>query len=130
MRHYIIASPHVISEVASEETVVINLNTGSYYNLNAEASKLWALLVQGVDLDAVLATTTPDAVQKMETFFAELIQQGLITQATATASIPANFSVDASKLVFETYTDMQDLLGLDPIHEVEPQAGWPVQPSS
>ena len=29
--------------------------------------------------------------------------------------------------VLETYTDMQDLLTLDPIHDVDPQQGWPIQ---
>jgi hypothetical protein len=27
--------------------------------------------------------------------------------------------------VLEVYTDMQDLLLLDPIHEVDEEAGWP-----
>lgn len=127
MRIYIIASPHVISEAAAEETVVINLNTGSYYNLNADASRLWSLFVQGVDVDAIKEKMREDDAGKIEVFFDRLLHEGLIKPATGGVDVPAELQVNPDRLGLEVFTDMQDLLGLDPIHEVEPGESWPKQ---
>lgn len=41
-------------------------------------------------------------------------------------SAPHPFSIPAS----QKFTEMQELLLVDPIHEVDPQAGWPHPPNS
>ena len=133
MRPYIINSPQVICEDVSGETVIINLETGSYYNLNQEAAKLWARLIGGADLDALKGSAQPQTKESgelIEAFFAKLIGEGLIKKTDAAlVPIDGQIALDATDLVLEIYTDMQDLLGLDPIHEVEPEAGWPLQKS-
>jgi len=135
MRKYRINSPQVISEDLSGEAVVINLETGSYYNMGEEAAKIWALLTQGADLDILKNAIQPakpcdkvDAENHIEGFFTKLIAEGLIKEAKETSFKPAGaILVDVSKLELEVYTDMQDLLGLDPIHEVDSEIGWPVK---
>ena len=134
MRHYTINSPQVISEDVSGETVIINLETGTYFNLNEEAAKLWAPLSTSTDLDALKksvqpepACEQPEAESLIEAFFEKLISQGLIKKADAGSAVSGPISADVKNLVLDVYTDMQDLLGLDPIHEVETEAGWPVQ---
>lgn len=129
MRVYKVASPHVISEDAAGETVVINLDTGSYYNLNAPAGQLWSVLVQGVDLDALTQGFAKEAADaaNIEAFLARLIEEGLIVPASAAGVTTPQGVVDTNNLVLEVYTDMQELLGLDPIHEVKAEEGWPVQ---
>jgi len=125
MTIYCINSPHVISEIATDETVIINLETGSYYNLNNEASKLWALFQNGADTDAIKQKLGGE---KLDEFLAKLIAEGLVrkTDSAEPQDIPA---INTENLLLETYTDMQDLLGLDPIHEVDAGAGWPVRES-
>jgi hypothetical protein len=41
MEHYEIHGPDIISEEMDDETVVINLESGCYYSLNAAATKIW-----------------------------------------------------------------------------------------
>lgn len=135
MKKYAINSPQVISEVASGEAVIINLETGSYYNLGVEAAKIWLPLMDGVAIDALKSKIEPqtqcskaDAENKIDVFIAQLLAEGLIKETEQSAAqLPENISVDVERLELETYTDMQDLLGLDPIHEVSAEAGWPVQ---
>jgi hypothetical protein len=124
MKKYTINTPQVISEITTDETVVINLETGSYYNLNADASKIWALLEKGVDI-----TDFEKIDASIIEFCNKLIAEGLLKEATTTEKV-TTIDVDAKNLVLETYTDMQDLLGLDPIHEAAPEAGWPVAKNS
>ncbi len=130
---YIIAEPHVISESASDETVVINLDTGTYYNLNENASKIWSLFNEGLDFKNaknILANSDIEK-NKLGEFFDKLLAEGLIKEGGIDYSKNiGDISVDFNNLSIEVYTDMQDLLGLDPIHEVESEAGWPEQKTS
>ena len=32
--------------------------------------------------------------------------------------------------VLGVFTDLADLIGIDPVHEVDESAGWPVRPAS
>lgn len=61
-------------------------------------------------------------------FIAELARLNLIVPAELTADLTAEIEVPASDEfqppALESYTDMQDLLLLDPIHEVD-EMGWP-----
>jgi hypothetical protein len=66
----------------------------------------------------------------------ELEREDLIVpRSTANGSVdlgglveapPAGVSFRAPRL--EKHTDMQDLILLDPVHEVDPQRGWPHVP--
>lgn len=125
---YTLCTPHVISEEAAGETVVINLETGSYYNLNAHASALWALLAAGLDSDALLAACPGDAAKEQARHFLDrLAGEGLIRESRTAVPLPEDLRVSWHELDFQTFTDMQELLGLDPIHEADESAGWPLK---
>ena len=60
-------------------------------------------------------------------FLAELEEEGLVVEADgADGTTPdlGSASSDFASPHLEKYTDLQDLIMLDPIHEVEPK-GWP-----
>lgn len=133
MRKYIVTSK-VVSENIVDETVIINLDSGSYYNLNAEAGKIWSYFIQGcVDIDLLKSKITSGLNESenaaIESFISKLIDENLIkeTDKECISLLENNISIDTSNLILEVYVDMQDLLGLDPIHEVDPEVGWPVQ---
>jgi hypothetical protein len=46
--------------------------------------------------------------------------------ATGAPLAPAGPALPWEPLALETFTDMQELILLDPVHEVEPSQGWPV----
>ncbi len=122
MKKYIINAPQVISEETAGETVVINLETGSYYNLNNEATKLWQLLLNGLDMNEINAIISSE---KIGEFVNKLLAESLIKESQTSSALTHKLDIDVNNLVLEVYTDMQDLLGLDPIHEAEPEIGWP-----
>jgi len=64
-------------------------------------------------------------------FTARLLEEGLIVPAPADnpgspLPVPERSSVGFSTPTMSVYTDMEDLLLLDPIHDVD-ETGWPVR---
>jgi hypothetical protein len=128
-------SPPVVSETVEGETIVVNLDTGSYYDLDQAGGCVFALLSHGVavsELADVLAHSyqlelaRADAV--LRAFAERLADEGLIVPSDAAAAPPSPPEVvwpaAFSEPVLNKYTDMQELLLLDPVHEVD-EAGWP-----
>ncbi len=131
---YEINTPHVISESLGDETVIINLETGTYHSLNRNAALIWQNLRKPIATNLLLEMMTVKEVvdqsaiaKALEGFLGVLLAQGLVRLST-TKSHSENItkmSLEDLQLVCDNYNDMQDLLGLDPIHEADPQAGWP-----
>jgi hypothetical protein len=129
-------APTVVSETIDGEVIVIHLEQGSYFSLRESAAELWTLVENGSAPEAMvetLATRYPQAsreevARETARFLDELRREDLVVDADATTEAgtadlgPADSEFTAPRL--EKYTDLQDLIMLDPIHEVEPE-GWP-----
>ncbi|MGC1307362.1 MAG: PqqD family protein [Phormidesmis sp.] len=134
--------PDVVSETIDGETVVVSLSTGSYYSLEGSATAVWNLIEAEHTIEQVLDTITQQFEgdrPTMETVVKALIEQLrleklIVTLGSAASELSEQPAVDpaAPKLAFvepslQKFSDMQELLLLDPIHEVDPQAGWPAR---
>src|SRR5215210_7409000 len=125
-------SPPVVLETVDEETIIVNLDTGSYYDLNHSGGRLLEALDGGAALDgAIDAVAAAYAVERSqlagaaEALVAQLAEEGIVVAADGAAA--ANGSVNGSTPpaksyeapALSKYTDMQELLLLDPVHEVD-----------
>ena len=133
-----IAAPAVISETMDGEAIIVNLDSGAYYSLRGVGAEIWGLLQEGTALETVISWVTgryTGAPQSMAAdvtaLVATLIDEQLLTPGNAPVAAPALTlnppPADRPPFVtpvLEKYTDMADLLLLDPIHEVDEQ-GWP-----
>lgn len=132
---YRINNPQVINETIDGEAIMINLVTGAYYSLDRIGGDVWAVLEQGASPEEVTAALVarydaPTEVVRasVDALIERLASEDLIVEApdasplpsTAVAETRAPFS--APKL--DKFTDMQDLILLDPVHEVDSR-GWP-----
>lgn len=135
------AGPHIVHDSIDGETVVINLDSGDYYSLDSLGSQIWQGLLKSVSIDR-LSQRVEEAFQAekeavaaaLETFLEKLEKEGLVigsevpgTEESGTdveLLIPSGDAADFSVPTLQKYTDMQELLALDPIHEVD-DAGWP-----
>ncbi len=135
-KFYEVNAPAVISEPMEDEVVVINLDNGCYYNLNKTAAQIWSDLERGLSVKMVashfirLYPHDAEAVKRdFEAFINRLTEENLIREAekkmSETAELPMTDGVYL-KPDLEKFTDMQEMLLLDPIHEVS-EAGWPHQ---
>ena len=143
MQRYRINSPHIVSEVfADEEAAVINLKTGNYYSLNKTATQIWSLVEEGMSFSNVTDFILDKFIiedsfktAEIEQFIKKLIEEDLIVvDETLNLVNPDSANVTDSTTKFEDkkvyespilecYADMQELLLLDPIHEVE-ETNW------
>jgi coenzyme PQQ synthesis protein D (PqqD) len=133
-------SPNVIAETIDGEAILVDLRTGSYYSILGSGSILWDAIAAGAsvgrvagELASAYSVDQAAAEQAVSTFCAELEREGLIVSldgaADSTPEPPVEFASGAGGQVFapptvEKYTDMQDLVLLDPVHEVD-ERGWP-----
>lgn len=123
--------PDVVFEAFDDEIVLVNLDTGSYYSLRASGPKVWIALAAGVrpaDLAGAIARAGGQPAQsvlaQIEDLVAALTEAKLVVSADRPDASAAEWSGGYEPPVLETYTDMQDLLLLDPVHDVD-QTGWP-----
>lgn len=134
-RQYRAQTPQVIYEAMGAEEVVINLDNGCYYSFNPAAAFVWRSLLNGHSArDMLKALTGNEALdaeetsQKLTGFLQMLLEEHLIESAETVdrTEVHADGRFDGSTFVpsFEKFTDMQEMLLLDPIHEVG-DMGWP-----
>ena len=141
--HLRINHPSVISESIDGEVVIIALGTGTYYSLRGTGARAWDGLAAGRSTDAVTADLARafaipadvDAASAVEAFVTSLLAEGLVVEvadpepgrpALRRVRRPTTEAAPWEPLGLETFTDMQELILLDPVHEVEPDQGWPV----
>lgn len=135
-----INSPTVVQETIDGEVVIVNLAQGFYYSLLDTATDIWSGIEQGLDQAAIVSKllqlyeVQPDVAETAVSNLLQQLQAEEIvvpeTTANATQAVEASPETDASeKPVFKSpvlskYTDMEELLALDPIHDVD-EMGWP-----
>ena len=136
-----INTPTVVGQVIDGEAVVINLQTGAYYSLVGSAAAIWEALERELppsllrdSLEAQFWTSRDEIDRTLEEFVEVLRGEGLIVDSVGTPAPAAGDAVAAlpppsARTAFEPpvlakYTDMQELLLLDPIHDTD-DAGWP-----
>jgi Coenzyme PQQ synthesis protein D (PqqD) len=128
----------VIHETIDGETVVIDLATGTYFSLRDSAAAIWSSVVNGATPESAAAALAERYDGTAETFRAaaaelleELARENLVVAtAGAIEMLPPGAQTAAERLPFsrpvlEKYTDMQDIILLDPVHHVDAATGWP-----
>ena len=132
---YRVNSPTVIEETIGDESVIINWSDGYYYSLDEVGAVIWTDIVQGYSVDDIVSQIEKQYQEDNENI--ELCVRALIAELEVEKLIVPN-DVDDGTVVVETsrepqpftrpvlnkFSDMQDLLLLDPIHEVDDK-GWP-----
>ncbi len=135
---FCVNQPAVIGEVIDDEAIIVNLDSGAYYSLRDSGAAIWCLIEQGADMSQITArmsqqySATAEVVEAaVGDLLAELKKEQLIVLADESVpppAMPISNNVDPApfvKPVLEKFTDMADLLLLDPIHEVDEKGGWP-----
>jgi hypothetical protein len=140
LQRFRLNSPNVIAETIDGEAILVDLRTGSYYSIQGSGSTLWDGIAAGASLgrlaDEVANAYSVDrdaADEAVSSFCADLEREGLIVPLDGTADTTPEPSFDLASVsngqvfsppIVEKYTDMQDLVLLDPVHEVD-ERGWP-----
>jgi hypothetical protein len=137
---YRVMTPEVIADVIDGEAVIMNLKTGRYFSSEGVGCECWEALAAGrsvemlvAQLAASYATDRATIESAVDGFVQDLVAHELIAPSDAPPSpVPGRSSTPSGTSfhtpVLNVYSDMQDLLLLDPIHDVD-AAGWPMPKS-
>lgn len=138
--YYQVNSQQVAYEVLEGEVVIIHLDKGNYYNLEGSCLEIWNLLVAGVKETDLLESVFKNydvssdvAKEAVQNFLDQLKAEELITtESGEPAKIDSVADEKTAKSPFQPpsiqkYEDMQDLLLLDPLHDVDETMGWPAR---
>jgi hypothetical protein len=138
--HFTINVPHVVHETIDGETILIHLGSGTYYSLEGTAADVWELLDGGVERAAIVASIARrhDADRALvqagvDAFVQELIDEDLLIGVPGAlvapgSTPPGRVGSPAGRFaapVLCRYTDMQEFLLVDPLHDVDEGSGWP-----
>ena len=133
-------SPNVVHETIDGETILLDLNTGNYYSLDGTGALIWEFIDKTGNWGKAIEIMSAENLEQSDViasairqFAEELVAEKLLTGSedeiepsdvseleNQLREIAGNFKAPA----LNKYTDMQDLLLLDPIHEVD-EKGWP-----
>ncbi len=125
---YIIPADKVAHELMEEEVIVIHFASGCYFSLHKAAALIWQWIGAGASHSQIVASFTslsPAQEREVDAFLDQLVAEGIVEKSDQPAA--GSFSivqVPYEKPVLEIYKDMQDLMLVDPIHEVD-ATGWP-----
>ena len=137
---YRLNAPDVMQETIDGEVIIVHVVTGAYYSLVGSGATIWRELLRGRDQSAILDRFVLEndplrgtVAAEVDAFVAALLDERLVEhraedspegavddghgEGTAAYAAPS----------LQKYTDMEELLLVDPIHEVDP-SGWPAKP--
>ena len=135
---YRVNSPRVIFENIDGELILVHMERGTYYSTDEVGADIWGMIESQCSLPEIC-----DALQSkydagpeeiadaVSSFIARLEAEDLVSVDPPSSDrvtpmrVPSEGRRPFRPPALESYRDMQDMLSLDPVHDVE-AAGWPV----
>ncbi len=135
---YAVDPNRVSHERLQDEVIIISMETGAYYSGSGTAADVWTLISKGTSIERAVAILAgayagdETVIRKdVETCVSFLLDRKIVHEvgdATGgTVDVLGDVSGSWTTPAFDEYTDMWDLIQLDPIHDVD-EAGWPFGP--
>jgi hypothetical protein len=128
-------NPRLAADLFDGEYIIANLDTGLYYSVQGIAvSLLNALPFQDYgqiakELAAAFPENSTIIDQELNLLLNELLEEEIIKKDDSVSEIASQALIFPNEYIpsrLNRYADMQDLLMLDPIHDVD-EEGWTVQ---
>jgi hypothetical protein len=134
-------APQVIHESIDGEVIIINLASGNYYSLKGSGAEVWDVIqaTSGLSPQELVEQLAPrfdisasELEEQVSGFLDELKQEGLTAEASPSERVAPPVGAERAGILkgpfqapaLEKFTDMQELVLLDPVHEVD-ATGWP-----
>lgn len=123
-------------DMAEGQAIVINFTSGMYYGTSSLGSAVLDALLAGASVEATLAAIKAlpgcpaDMDAQLNAFVEALLAKEVIVaidgEGNDTATIDAASLTDGFVLTVDEFTEVQDLIMADPVHDVDVEQGWPI----
>jgi hypothetical protein len=130
---FVLNEAKMFSDIADGIAIVINSETGIYYGMNNFGTAVFENLLQGASTEDIMAAAKklPDAPDDLEQRLLDFVEQlksfEILMEGEGNGSAgldAAALGDDGFALLVQEYSDAQELLLADPIHEVKTETGW------
>jgi hypothetical protein len=137
---YRIEAGSVVSDIIDGEAVMLHRGSGDYFSTDGTGCLIWQWIGEGYrrarmlgELTARFSGEPGELAAELDGFLAELVSHGLVCEdasqaepAEAPAAVAPDKRSEFARPVLNVYSDIRNLLLLDPIHDVAEESGWPV----
>jgi hypothetical protein len=126
-------------EAFADEILILNVTEGTYFALAGAVIDAWPYLAGGQPLAAIAdalavryGVTAITIEADLAAIAGQLADEGILapTEANAEGFAPVAGEGEYRPSSVEKHVDMEDLLTLDPIHDVDQELGWPKRPEA
>ena len=125
------ATPNVVAEKFQEGLVVLNLESGKYFDVGERLVPLIDALISGTSVDAIkdgleaidagISVEVDEAIQKMISF--DLLQEKPATSLEISKEQCEAIISAGNSFFIEGHDDLAELIAADPIHDIDPVTG-------
>ncbi len=133
MTNYALNEEKMFADVTDGIAIIINSETGIYYGMNGFGTAIYENLVNGSSVEDIVDMLkklgASDKIKDVvDVFVNALLDKELIITAPSSTKEPsfdeAVLKEDNFSPSLKEYSDAQELLLADPIHEVKEETGW------
>lgn len=128
----------IVADDFDDEMVLIDVHKGLYFSMRGSAKDVWNAFKEAqspaVLLDDLKGQHSEDEISQLKQAIDKMVEHELLISGPAVKkTAPVVFSLSAGVFVppvIDVFTDMAELIAIDPVHEVDESAGWPVRPAN
>jgi hypothetical protein len=137
-RYYYLNPTGLSYEDFGGEMVAVNFDTGKYYGLTGSALTIWQLLLRPrsigelVDEMKRIYSAGEHDIAEMTGKFVTILENEDLLVHIDVPELTVTETEDRPAFVapgLEVHSDLQELIMLDPVHDADPEHGWPVRRS-
>ena len=140
-RVYCIETAEVVSEIIDGEAVMLHRTYGDYFSTDGIGGLVWQWIGEGRSRSQILNMLNPkfsaspaSIATAVDSFLADLVAHKLVREIvegdeSATESLiepQTNPEAEFVRPTLHVYSDIRNMVLLDPIHEVDENIGWPM----
>ena len=132
---YKVNTPSVMYEIIDDGAIVIDGVQGLYYAINGLGAQIFSALDAGMSTQAIYEAVSqadaPDSfdISSVENFINTLVDYQIVLRTASEeksgSSIDFKINKDMELPQVTKFDDLQELLLIDPIHQVDVEEGWP-----
>jgi hypothetical protein len=140
-RVYCIEKAEVVSDIIDGEAIILHRASGDYFSTDGVGGLIWQWIGEGRSrgqilnmLNARFSASRMEIATAVDSFLADLVVHKLVQEivkgdesATETLIEPqTNPEAEFVRPTLHVYSDIRNMVLLDPIHDVHENIGWPM----
>ena len=136
MTRFEVDTQRFLSDPLDGEVIVMDTVSGRLFLLEQAAAAMWVSVCNGESRASILSTINsrygPEQQAAVQACLDRLIEAGLATEVACDdpLSLPPtdqHWPPVLGEFLITQYDDMTSIITMDPIHDIDPQRGWPFE---